>query len=78
MADLTKKEIIAELRKVGVNSTAEIDIYYREYREYSARYSQAYFTKSLQRIRKQLFQRRNVHSRNTSEAAIPIKLKKNS
>ena len=78
MADLTKKEIIAELRKVGVHSTAEIDIYYREYREYSAQYSRAYFTKTLQRIRRQLFQRRNEHSDNSSEATTPTKLKKNS
>ncbi len=62
MAALTKKEILAELRKLGIDSTSEINSYYREYKEYSVKYSQTFFTGTLRRIRRQSLQKRNVNS----------------
>ncbi|GBD96198.1 hypothetical protein BMS3Abin06_01081 [bacterium BMS3Abin06] len=34
MATLTKKEILAQLKKIGVNSTTELNTYSMEYEEY--------------------------------------------
>ncbi len=61
MAALTKKEIIAELKKMGISTTSEINSYYKEYKEYSAKCSQAYFTRILRRIRRQQLQQRNAN-----------------
>ncbi len=62
MAYLTKKEILAELKKLGINSTSEINSYYKEYKDYSAKSSQAFPTRILRRIRRQLLQQRNANS----------------
>ena len=34
MAGLTKKEILDQLKKLGINSTSELKSYFREYRNY--------------------------------------------
>ena len=36
MAALTKQEILAQLEKLGVNSTSDINAYFQEYEEYSS------------------------------------------
>ncbi|MEW6599470.1 MAG: hypothetical protein AB1499_00725 [Nitrospirota bacterium] len=36
MASLTKQEILAQLKKLGVNTSPEIDAYFEEYEEYSS------------------------------------------
>jgi hypothetical protein len=35
MAALTKQEILAQLEKLGINSTPDINTYFQEYEEYS-------------------------------------------
>lgn len=37
MATLTEKEIMDLLKKLGLESTSEIDTYFEEYRDYMAR-----------------------------------------
>ncbi len=43
MIDLTKKEIFAQLKKLGINSASEISSYYKEYRKSSEKTSQEYY-----------------------------------
>jgi hypothetical protein len=35
MTALTKQEILAQLNKLGISSTSDINIYFQEYEEYS-------------------------------------------
>ena len=37
MAELTKKEIQAQLEKLGIHSNSELTFYSKEYKEYSAK-----------------------------------------
>jgi hypothetical protein len=60
MENLSKKEVIAELKKLGINSTSELNSYYKEYKRFSAKSSQAFFARILQRIRRQLLQQGNA------------------
>ncbi len=43
MIDLTKKEILFQLKGLGINSTSERSFCYDEYREYSEKTSQEHF-----------------------------------
>ena len=43
MIDLTKKEILFQLKALGINSTSEGSFCYNEYREYSEKTSQEHF-----------------------------------
>jgi hypothetical protein len=36
MAGLTKKEILDQLKKLGVSSSSELNTYFEEYEEYSS------------------------------------------
>lgn len=37
MIDLTRKEILSELKKLGISTFTELKTYFREYREYCTR-----------------------------------------
>lgn len=63
MTNLTKREILSELKKIGVNSTAELNVYYREYKKYSSRYQLQLRARKARRIKRQLPQR---------EALVPV------
>ena len=54
MAQLTKKEILDGLRKYGLNSTFELNSYYYEYKKYSEKPSQVFFTRTLRAIKPML------------------------
>jgi hypothetical protein len=60
MTDLTKKEVLDQLKKLGVHNTSELKFYYKEYKDYSVKYSQVYFSRILQRIGRQLLQRKHI------------------
>ncbi len=76
MASLTKKEILTELKKMGINSTSEINSYYREYKEYSTKSSQAFLTRILKRIRRQILQQRNAYSMTVSKEKASKRMKR--
>lgn len=78
MANLTKKEIVAELNKLGINATSEIDLYYAEYAAYSAKYSQVYFIRILQRFRRKRLLRKNATSPNLLKDKYLSRLRNNS
>ena len=50
MKDLTRKEILDELKKLGVNNTSELNAYYKEYKGYSAKSSQTFLENLLRKI----------------------------
>jgi hypothetical protein len=47
MAELTKKEIQAQLKKLGINSSSELHYYSKEYREYSNNNRPSHSTRTL-------------------------------
>lgn len=49
MAALKKKEILAELEKLGISSH-DIDLYYREYINYTAKATDNFLARTSQRI----------------------------
>jgi hypothetical protein len=57
MANLTKKEIISELKKIGINSTAERNVFYREYKNYLSQCLQGLRTKAAWKIKRQLLKK---------------------
>lgn len=63
MSNLTKKEIIAELKKLGINSVHEINTYYKEYKRYSSPNSKKFLSRTAQRIRRQILNKRNLKKR---------------
>jgi hypothetical protein len=64
MTDLTKKEIMVELKKLGIDRAPELDLYYRDYMEYSVKYSQTYFARTLRKIIRQLLRQRKFNGIN--------------
>jgi hypothetical protein len=52
MKNLSKKEVLAELKKLGINSTSELNSYYKEYKGYSAESSETFLIKILRKIEK--------------------------
>ena len=48
MKTLSKKEIIAELKKLGIDSTSEIKSYFKDYRGYSSKPSRSFIEKVLE------------------------------
>jgi hypothetical protein len=57
MANLTKKEIISELKNIGINSTAEINVFYIEYKKYLSQFPQGLRTRAARKIKRQLLQK---------------------
>jgi hypothetical protein len=75
MTDLTKKEIMAELKKLGIDHASELDLYYNDYREYSVKCSPTYFARTLRKIIRQLLLQRKVNGINFHKEKYPGKLR---
>jgi hypothetical protein len=74
MTDLTKKEIMAELKKLGIDHATELDRYYRDYRDYSIKFSQTAFARTLKKITRQLLRQRKINGINFHKEKYPGKL----
>ncbi len=48
MKTLSKKEILAELKRIGISTQVELDLYFREYEKYYCR--QLPYTNSVQKV----------------------------
>ena len=52
MVALNRKEIFAVLNKLGIHSTPELTIYFKEYKEYCINSSPAFSTKMVEKKQK--------------------------
>jgi hypothetical protein len=50
MKNLSKKEVLAELKKLGINSTSELNSDYKKYKKYSAKSSQTFLSKYYENL----------------------------
>jgi hypothetical protein len=66
MTDLTKKEILFQLKKMGIQSPCDLNIYYEGYREYSENPSREKYRHAVKR--------RGIHHTRTHER-MPVNLK---
>jgi hypothetical protein len=73
-AQLTKKEILDGLKKLGLNSTPELNSFYYEYKKYSEKFSRVFFTRRLRMIKPMLLscylRYENLHQNKNSQMSI--------